>query len=100
MTRRRWRYRADGTSYEVPVDRQARARAPAVHVTEAIGADGKPIPAAQLRELNRQGKALHIEECRNIAMDAHNENQRQAAREKLRRKAALVEAAKRHTRWL
>ena len=91
---RRWRYPADGSPpYEVDLDRKQRK--PAVHflhTTEAIGADGKVIPASQLRHLNAQGKNLHIEEMRNIAQDAHNETLRQEKRDGDNRKAALVDA--------
>lgn len=91
--KRTYRYLPDGTSYEVTKAQ----RPPAIHFLhtgEAIGADGQAIPAAKLRELNRQGKALHIEECRNIAMDAHNESLRREQRDKQERKNAIASVIK------
>jgi len=94
VNRRRWVYPSDGSpSYEVDLTRKSRV--PAVHflhTTEAIGSDGQPIPAAKLRELNRQGKAFHVEEAKNIAQDAHNETERQKQVASKQRKAALVNA--------
>lgn len=85
---RTFRYNPDGTSYEVT----RQARAPAVHfihTREAIGPDGKAIPAPQLRELNRQGKAHHVNEIPHMAQDAHNEKMRQAKLDKARRRHTI-----------
>ena len=93
--KRTFRYSPDGTSYEV----KNAPRLPAVHflhTTDAIDTDGNRIPAARLRELNRQGKNFHIEEARNIAMDAHNEQLRKAKRDKRDRLQALADAVNGH----
>jgi hypothetical protein len=87
MTRRRWRYRADGTSYEVPIERAA-GPAAAIFIGDQTAA----------RRAAARGQ-VPVQEAMNIAKDHAANREHEWRKQRPERIAALVDAAKRHSNW-
>jgi hypothetical protein len=86
--RRRWRYRADGTSYEVPVERDARPAA-AIYLGDRTAA----------KRAAARGQ-VPVHEAMNIAKDTAANREHEWRKQRPERVKAIVEAAKKHSNWL
>ncbi|MHC4853659.1 MAG: hypothetical protein ACYTF5_16760 [Planctomycetota bacterium] len=86
--RRRWRYRADGTKYEVPIERDYRPQS-------AVFLGDKTLE----RKMASEGK-VPVDEWRGVQQDAAARRDAKAKAQKKLRRDSLIHAAKRHTSWL